>query len=389
MKTNPGGQIDPAEIVGRDRLIGHLWDVLLRQSLVLTAERRMGKTSIVRKMMAEATADKLPVYRDLERVHAPIEFTQLVYDDVSAYLSRSDRTARRAQQQLGQLGGTEIKGLIKLPDFAGPHWKTLLAKIIEDLVEHQDRTVILFWDELPLMLYNIKRRAGEAAATEILDTLRALRQTHRELRMVFTGSIGLHNVISSLRDGGYANDPTNDMYTVDVPPLDPEHALELAAHLLRGERVKVSDLEACAGRVAVAVDGIPYFIHHVVDQLKQRGGTASPEAVDEVVTQSISDQQDRWHLRYYRDRIKIYYAPEEQPFALNALDVLSVAEGPLAFDELFNRLKSRMVTEDRERALDVLALLQRNHYVAQGGDGTFGFRFPLIRRCWRIHRGLA
>lgn len=389
MKTNPGGQIDPAEIVGRDRLIGHLWDVLLRQSLVLTAERRMGKTSIVRKMMAEATADKLPVYRDLERVHAPIEFTQLVYDDVSSYLSRSDRTARRAQQLLGQLGGTEIKGLIKLPDFAAPHWKTLLAKIIEDLVEHQDRTVILFWDELPLMLYNIKRRAGEAAATEILDTLRALRQTHRELRMVFTGSIGLHNVISSLRAGGYANDPTNDMYTVDVPPLDPEHALELAARLLRGERVKVSDLEACAGRVAAAVDGIPYFIHHVVDQLKQRGGTASPEAVDEVVTQSISDQQDRWHLRYYRDRIKIYYAPEEQPFALNALDVLSVAEGPLAFDELFNRLKSRMVTEDRERALDVLALLQRDHYVAQGGDGTFGFRFPLIRRCWRIHRGLA
>jgi hypothetical protein len=349
----------------------------------------MGKTSIVQKMIVEATADKLPVYRDLERVHAPIEFTQLVYDDVSSYLSRFDRTARRAQQLLGQLGGAEIKGLIKLPDFAAPHWKTLLAKIIEDLVEHQDRTVILFWDELPLMLYNVKRRAGEAAAMEILDTLRSLRQTHRELRMVFTGSIGLHNVISSLREGGYANDPTNDMYTVDVPPLDAEHAQELAAQLLRGERVKVGDLAACAERIATAVDGIPYFIHHVVDQLKQRGNAASPETVDEVVTQSISDQQDRWHLRYYRDRIKIYYTPEEQPFALNILDVLSVAEQSLAFDELFNRLKSRMVTEDRERALDVLALLQRDHYVAQGGNGTFSFRFPLIRQCWRIHRGVA
>lgn len=389
MKTNPGGQIDPTEILGRDKLISHLWDVLLRQSLVLTAERRMGKTSVVLKMRDEATADKLPVYRDLERVHSPLEFTQLVYDDVSAYLSRFDRTARRAQQLVAQIGGTEVKGLIKLPDIAAPHWKTLMTKILEDLVEHQDRTVILFWDELPLMLYNIKRRVDEAAAMEVLDTLRSVRQMHPELRMVFTGSIGLHNVISVLRAAGYANDPTNDMYTEDVPPLTPEHARELAARLLEGERVKTDDAAACAERIAGAVDGIPYFIHHVVDQLKQRGGTASAESVDAVVSASISDQQDRWHLRYYRDRINIYYTPEERPFALNMLDVLSVAEQPITFNELFDRLKSRVVTEDRELALHVLALLQRDHYVAQREDGALGFRFPLIRRCWRIHRGLG
>ncbi len=389
MKTNPGGQIDPAEILGRDKLINHLWDVLLRQSLVLTAERRMGKTSVVLKMRADATADKLPIYRDLERVHSPLEFTQLVFDDVSSYLSRFDRTARRAQQLVAQLGGTEVKGLIKLPEIAGPHWKTLLAKILEDLVEHQDRTVIFFWDELPLMLYNIKQRVDEAAAMEILDTLRSVRQMHRELRMVFTGSIGLHNVISALRTAGYANDPTNDMYTEDVPPLTREHARDLAIQLLKGERVQADDLQSCAERIAEAVNGIPYFIHHVVDQLKQRGITASAETVDEVVSSSISDQQDRWHLRYYRDRINTYYTPEERPYALNLLDVLSVDEQPLTFNDLFDRLKSRVVTEDREQVLHVLSLLQRDHYVAQRSDGTFAFRFPLIQRCWKIHRGLV
>jgi hypothetical protein len=389
MKTNPGGQIDPAEIVGRDKLIHRLWDVLLRQSLVLTAERRMGKTSVVLKMRAEATDDKLPVYRDLERVHTPMEFTQLVYDDVSAYLSRLNRTARRAQQFVAHLGGTEIKGLIKLPDFAAPHWKTLLTNILEDLVEHQERTVILFWDELPLMLYNIKRRVGEDAAMEVLDTLRSVRQMHPELRMVFTGSIGLHNVLSALRAAGYSNAPTNDMYTEDVPPLTPEDARELAVRLLKGERVQADDPLACAERVARLVDGIPYFIHHVVDQLRQRGGAVSIEAVDAVVQSSISDQHDRWHLRYYRERIDIYYTAEERPFALNMLDILSVSEGPISFNELFNRLKSRMVTEDREQALLVLSLLQRDHYVAQGVDGALSFRFPLIQRCWRIHRGLG
>jgi hypothetical protein len=388
VKTNPGGQISTSEIIGRDELISHLWDVLLRQSLVLTAERRMGKTSVILKMRAEATADKLAIYRDLERVHTPLEFTQLVFDDVSAYLSRYNRTTIKAHQLLSQLSGAEVKGLIKLPEVAAPHWKTLLSRTIDDLVEHQDLTIIMLWDELPLMLYNIKQRMGEAVAMEILDTLRSLRQMHSGLRMVFTGSIGLHNVISSLRASGYANDPTNDMYTMDVPPLTNAYAIELATKLLQGEKVPCDDLPVCANRIAQMVDGIPYFIHHVVDQLKLSGGTCTTQRVDDVIASSIADQQDRWHLRYYRDRINTYYLPAERPLALSILDILSVAEQPLTFNSLFNQVKTQLATEDREAALAVLSLLQRDHYVSSATNGELSFRFLVIKRAWRIHRGL-
>jgi hypothetical protein len=388
MKTNPGGQISTAEVIGRDELVKHLWTVLLRQSLVLTAERRMGKTSVILKMRAEASADKLAIYRDLERVHTPLEFTQLVFDDVSSYLSRFNRTTIRAHQLLSQVSGTEVKGLIKLPDVAAPHWKTLLSRTIEDLVEHQDRTVIMLWDELPLMLYNIKRRIGEDMAMEILDTLRALRQTHSALRMVFTGSIGLHNVISSLRATGYANDPTNDMYTFDVPPLSQAHALDLTERLLKGEGVRTEDLPACARRIAESVDCIPYFIHHVVDQLKVRGGTCSVALIDEVVSNSIADQQDRWHLRYYRDRIDIYYLEAERPLALTILDILAIADSPLSFSELFDRLKAQLPTDDREATLRILSLLQKDHYVSSTVNGELSFHFAVIKRAWRAHRGL-
>jgi len=66
MKANPGGQISPSEIIGRDALIQRLWRILERQSLVLSAERRIGKTCIVKKMREEAPQDKLPIYHDLE-----------------------------------------------------------------------------------------------------------------------------------------------------------------------------------------------------------------------------------------------------------------------------------------------------------------------------------
>ena len=388
MITNPGGQIPPDEVIGRDALIRQLWRILGRQSLVLSAERRMGKTCIVKKMVAESPQDKLCIYRDLEGIRTPLEFVQTVFDDVENYLGPMNRTAKRVRGFLTQLSGAEVGGIIKIPDIAASHWKTLLTRTIEDLVEHQDQIVILFWDEMPLMLYNIKKRASEDVAMEVLDTLRSLRQNHAKVRMIFTGSIGLHNVISSLKQSGYANDPTNDMDTIDVPPLSSVDAEKLACLLLEGEDIETDDLQAVTRTIAETVDGMPYFIHHVVDEMVVRGGVVNVDTVSEIVDTHLTEANDRWHLRYYRERIDIYYEETERPFALNLLDVLSVADEPLVFDELFNLLKSRMETEDSETTRNVLALLQRDHYVVQQTDGKFQFRFPIIQRWWRIHRGL-
>jgi hypothetical protein len=388
MKANPGGQIPSSEVIGRDALIQRLWRILERQSLILAAERRMGKTCVIKKMVEQASQEKLPIYRDLEGLRTPLEFVEMVFFDVEGYLSGLKRTAERARRLLMQLSGAEFKGF-KLPDVAALHWKTLLTSTIEDFVEHQDRTVILFWDEVPLMLYNIKQRGGEEAAMEVLDTLRSLRQMHSKLRMVFTGSIGLHQVITSLKRSGYANDPTNDMFTEEVPPLSSADAQELTSRLLEGESIPTDDLQAIAQAIATAVDGIPHYIHHVVDQMKYRESVADEAAVGKVVDVCLTDSLDRWHMRHYHERIGTYYTPEEQPFALGLLDALSVADKPLRFDDLFDRLKSRLVTGDSEMARYVLTLLQRDHYVAQQTDGTFCFRFPLIQRSWRLQRGLA
>jgi len=66
----------------------------------------------------------------------------------------------------------------------------------------------------------VKQAEGEAAAMEVLDVLRSIRNDTHPYEMVFTGSVGLHQVLNMLRKGGYANDPTNDMRTVEVLPLE-------------------------------------------------------------------------------------------------------------------------------------------------------------------------
>ncbi len=389
MRANPGGQIPPAEVVGRNDFISRLWRILERQSLVLVAERRIGKTCIIKKMMAESGDERTAVYRDLEGIGTPLEFVELVLRDVETYLSRFGRSAAKARKVYQQIAGAEISGVIRLPESVAPHWKMLLRKAVEDLVEQQEHPFVFFWDEVPYLLENIAAKGGEQQATELLDVLRELRQTHEGVRMVFTGSIGFQNVITSLKRSGYANAPTNDMYTLTVPPLERPDAQRLASLLLEGEDIPTRDRQATAQAIATAVDGIPHYIHHVVEDARQYGGAVDPAAVEEIVLKRLTDDHDTWDMEHYRKRIDTYYLPEEIPVVLAALDALAGSKGAISFDDLFEGVKAQMAIGDEEKVRDVLTLMRRDHYVHQHASGNYDFSFPLIKRWWKLHRGIA
>lgn len=169
MRVNIGGQLDPSEVIGRDKLVATIWRTLEKQSVILSAERRIGKTNLIRKMEAEAPADKLPIYRDLEGTKTPLEFAENVYRDVEQYLSTLHKTGTRMQNLLKHLGGIQVGNLLRLPENVPQHhWKDLLTATVADLAEQQERIIILFWDEMPYMIYDIARTVSESAAMEVL-----------------------------------------------------------------------------------------------------------------------------------------------------------------------------------------------------------------------------
>jgi len=399
MKANPGGEIAPADVIGRDRLIQRLWETLDRQSVVLVAERRMGKSCVIKKMLAETPSRFLAFYRDVEGIDTPLGFVERVYQDVTAHLGGIKRSARRVRGLLKELAGLEVAGLVKLPPAVAAHWKTILEKSVEDLLDEQSHTVVLFWDELPLMLQKIRAATDDRAAMEVLDTLRALRQTYDRLRMVYTGSIGLHHVASSLREAGHVNDATNDMRTIEVPPLADDDALYLARELIQGEQLACGDLDAAASTITSAVDNIPFYVHHVVSQMKDRGDAASCELAEAIASAALRDPQDPWHLQHYRERLREYYGQDRLPVVLAVLDSLAVHEAGLALGDLARELGSsldpepsqtarRVVEGDLELLRGLLILLQRDHYVQQETNNTYVFRFSLLRRWWRLNRSL-
>jgi hypothetical protein len=389
-KANPGGQIDSKTVVGRDRLIQILWETLDQQSLVITAERRIGKTTVLKKMRDEPALGWVPVFQDLERCHSASEFAMVVYKEIHQFLSTKGKATRRAKEWFVAMGGTEIGGLFKLPDKGGTHWKDVLTRAVEDLIHENEAsgTKLLFlWDEMPFMLANIRDREGEQTAMEVLDLLRSLRQTHGGLRMVITGSIGLHHVLTSLKDKNYGNSPKNDMASIDVPPLEQTDAVHLATLLIDGECLSSPDKGAAAAAIAHEADCFPFYINHVAKTLKIRGLDATAENVAKVVASQLVDANDPWELLHYRERIPLYYR-DDQKAVLHILDQLASQQGSASVNELLAMLKGSSTFDDRERLLRVLSLMERDHYLKRDEDGRYQFRFPLIRRWWKINRSL-
>ncbi len=387
MRANPGGVLASNEVVGRDELIAEIWRALEVQSVVLTSERRIGKTSVIRKMAGQVRpAETLAILRDIEGLRTPDEFVEAVYADVEKQLSKFDRAKLSVWRLLEKLGGTQIVD-VKLPAIR-VHWKGLLTALFDDLFQSEERRIIFFWDELPLFIFNVVQSSGEHAAMELLDVLRSLRQRHSRLRMVFTGSVGIHQVISTLKKSGYANDPTNDMAIIEVAPLTPDDGRWLAEQLLAGENLcSPESLSDVGSEITRAVGHIPYYIHLLVSRLRTRSSSVTVKQVRRERDSLIQDPNDPAHFSYYEERLKTYYSPPDARLSLCALDVLCAASAPLALLELTNLVRYKIDVVDDDNVRDVLKVLMKDHYLQRDLNGHYSFRYSIVQHWWRYARG--
>ena len=243
------------------------------------------------------------------------------------------------------------------------------------------------------MLESIRKNDGPKLAAEVLDTVRSLRIEQSAFRVIFTGSIGLHHVLNRLSAAGIPTSAKNDMFQVTVTPLAPVDAERLAGDLLHGEGISTDDRPDIVSTLAEEVDYFPYYIHHVVAGLRIEQLCATEANIRDYVTRQLVDASDPWQLAHYRTRLTAYYPDNNDADKVAViLDVLALLGSPgdsLSVDEILSSAHARGVrVKDRNELLQLLRAMDADHYLSRDADGRYHFRFPLIRRWWRLDSGL-
>ena len=389
MQINPGGRLDIKDVIGRDREIDRYWRVLRRQGLLLSAERRIGKTHILFKMREECQSGYVAFYQDLEAVHSIADLIRSIFRTVQQSSGALPNVKAYIAKWSALLPG-KIAG-IDLPTADGT-WQALLAEAFDDVIRAaaNDTRILMLWDEFPLMLHNLQRRAGPDTAIQLLDHLRALRLARADrLRFLFTGSIGLHLVLRSLREAGNTNDPVNDMLSLTVPPMADPETRQLAEALLHETTAAPAQIPDLARDVANQVGGFPYYVHHVVDQLDQLRRPPKLEDVSAAIDHLVYDPHDPANLNYYLTRLSSYYTEDQRALALVVLDTLAGQPSPAPVPQLLNLCKHRDPSLGHERLREVLTVLSEDHYIERTGSATgaaYDFRWPLIKKWWKETR---
>jgi hypothetical protein len=387
-------------IVGRDRLARKVWQILAQKSVVLTAERRMGKTYLLYKLWGEAEQQQqdwvqgwLCVYQDLSAASSALQFVQSVFDKAQGLLSVRRKVAEKTRRFLSRFQELKI-GQIQLPKSATPEWKEILRSIFADLSEQLPSDRVLFlWDEFPVMLDEIvKQEGGDKIAGEILNLLHTLRAEYPRIRTILTGSVGLHHILNKLRQSGYNNPVINDLEVVSVEPLEHSIAVELARSLLESKEIKCQDLVATAETIAQEVDNIPFYIRGTIDRFqydRDRQLIIDIDTIRQEIQSLLVDADDSWHMAHYLKRIASYYGEVNSELVRSILDIVADEQLSIATKDIIQAIQNSSPVPILEQSIrDLLKLLEQDHYLAKDSiDFKYQFRYSLIRRYWQCQRG--
>lgn len=378
---NPGGALEPNQVVGREQVIADCWRSLRSQSVALLAPRRIGKTSVLIRMAADHPAEFVVVRRNLEGLESTAEFVQVLFNDVEQLLGR---WRCKAKHTLKWLESAAIETSLIKVQLHGPQWKRLLERLFDDLEEEltrQDKLLVLMWDEVTLFVSDLLRRGHASDAMALLDSLRAVRQRHLHVRMVLTGSIGFDEILRQLqRSHGYRNRPLNDVAKRFVPLLDTAGSEQLIRGLL-GHGGKHQDPRLIQAMIE-RCEGHPFVIQLLADQLL-RLPQPRAEDVEPHLRRLLSPPGDPLDLNHYLERIDKQFDAGRAELARAVLDTLARAEAGMERGELVSALP----THAREAVLGVLRHLEDDFYLRRE-QGRSRFMLELLRRFWSEERGL-
>jgi len=388
-----GVETAPLMVHGRDEFVEQLWDKILSgASLNVLAERRMGKTWALWLAVARQPENVVAVFFDVEKTKSVeefvIELNRFLHKKgfiTSTYIKKVEIWYKGL---VLNIQGQDI-GKIKLPDDV-VSWSKILEDTLTKFAEScEGKIAMLILDEISLLLDKISKNQGSDLASDLLDKLRAHRQTIPKLQMIFCGSLGLHIVLKKLKADGYTGSPINDLIPVDVEPLSEPDSLSLAAGLLSGEIIKCDDLDAVSEAISKTSSRVPFYIKNLIRWIKDHlSEPITPANIPTVLQQLFDTPGDPVQFNYYNERMDQYYTKNEAQNARVILDILSRTGDGIDFNELLNRIRHREETLEfsKDELLGQLQLLKDDHYLVKAGDKWI-FKLDIVRKWWFEYRG--
>ncbi len=389
MKSSTGRWVNGANFFDREAELT-LLESRVRDGnhVLLTGQRRMGKTSVTRELGRRLESQGWTfLFTDVEDA--------ICAEDVIAEIARATHPIRPISSRLIQDMRRWFEGnvdQISAHDFSvkfragldAGSWRRHGDTLINTCAEH-DKPVLLVMDELPIFLKRLLRdEDGAKRVDQFLSWLRRALQTHCDgsLVIIVSGSIGLKPLVERLG----LSDRINYLDPFRLGPWDRENSIECLEKLANAYDLAIEKDVGNAVYDALGI-GIPHHVQSFFARLRdfaaiQKRAPITVADVQEVYQNELLGPSGQNDLVHYETRLK--EGLEDESFSI-AMEILAEAATQEVFTsqsrKCLDALYSELVDDTRARITNVLDVLVHDGYLEPGADG---YRFPsrLLKDWW-------
>ena len=373
---------------------------------LLTAPRRMGKTSLVRELLRRLADEGRfeTIFVDLEGATDPA--------DAIAEIGFRSRPAQGAWGRIktlfanvlpaeAEIGGrvpvladADLRVKLRAGVDAG-NWRHKGDEVFAALAGNA-LPVVLAIDELPILVNRLLKGDDyrmtperRRAADEFLSWFRKNGQMHRgRISMILSGSVSLEPILRQAGLSAHAN----ILSPFDLKPWDEETAMACLGAL--GESYGL-DLprnvreDMCRRLRCQIPHHVQRFFDVLHEDLRRAGRRAvSLEDVERVYVHEMLGIRGQMDLEHYEGRLRMVLGDEGYLAALEMLTAAAVGGGRLRGDAI---VRHREVLADGDGGgpppvEDVLRVLEHDGYLERQGDG-YRFVSGLLEDWWRVRYG--
>lgn len=392
----------------REEEIPHFIELLENGAHVLiVAPRRVGKTSLMREVARRIEDRFTCLFIDLQKAQSPA--------DAMAELAFATRPhqglfARTRELFKNSLAGVESIGsdelMIKLRDGFSSSWQARAKRLLDDLAQ-AEKPVIIFLDELPILVNRLLRNAdGHRSpatvreADAFMSFLRAQALDHKgKLRFVVAGSIGLQPI---LRAAGLSA-TVNHFTPFALDAWDNYAAIGCIHALANDSNVKLED-GVPQEMVTLLGSCVPHhvqmFFMHLYRDARRNGGdpTISIQDVQRIFHKDMLSSRGHSELSHFEERLTTMLAPDDVPLALDMLTEAAISgkltdaaiailvedatDSPPRIGFSIPAPTSNLSGEQRERVRNLLEIFEHDGYLQRDGDGLV-FVSRLVGEWWK------
>ena len=372
---------------------------------LLTAPRRMGKTSLVRESLRRLSKDDEfeTIFIDLEDASDPADAIAEIGAQSSSIKGIWDRLRSNFSSALKELGDRvdtiavpQLQVQLRAGIAAGNQWRK--GDEIFSALAECERPVIIGIDELPILVNRLLKRDGDAitqegkqATDEFLSWLRKNAQKHRgRVIIILSGSVGLEPILKQAGLSAQVNTYT----PLELKPWSEDIAVSCLAELAHAYDLDLS-LDVRRHMCHLLRHHVPHhiqkFFSHMHDYLLRNDRIkASLSDVEEVYKNEMLSVRGQVDLEHYQVRLRMILGMKEYQTALELLTEASVSNGVLsdkAIDKYRKYLEVTAHTDDNPIVLeDILYLLEHDGYLERQKD-YYEFKSELIKDWWRARFG--